>query len=127
MTRRRSGGTLLPWLSARVDGNEKRFIMIGNSLLLDKRFQRLSTGARQLYQCLCMEAGGKREVAFPHGVAKKYGIAATSFDRHIRELQAQGFVEKVEDGNYWQYAPNVYRFSLTWKTDSAPHFGESEG
>ena len=126
MARRRTGGILLPWLSARVDGKEGRFLQIGNTLLLDKRFQELSAGARQLYLCLCMEAGGKREVSFPHGAAKKYGFAATSFDRYIRELVENNFVEKVESGELLQFAPNVFRFSLGWKVNSAPHFGEPQ-
>lgn len=124
MARRQTGGTLLPWLSAKADGKEKRFIMVGNTILLDKRFQDLSAGARQLYLCLCMESGGKREVEFPHGAAKKYGFAKTSFDRYIRELETKGFVEKIESGELYQFSPNAYRFSLAWKLNSAPQFGE---
>ena len=125
MSRRKSAQNcaLLPWLTARADGREGRFLQLGNSLILDCRFQALSPGARWLYLALCLEAGGKREVAFPHRAAKKYGIAATSFDRHISELQKAGFVTRVEDGNYAQFAPAVYRFSLAWRTEPAPHSG----
>ena len=124
MARRKTGGTLLPWLSAKVDGKEGRFIQVGNSLLLDKRYHALSAGARHLYLCMVMEAGGKQEVKFPHGAAKKYGIASTSFDRHIKELQANGFLQKVGAGLYWQYAPSVFSFSTDWKAKSAPQNGE---
>lgn len=125
MPRRRSGGLLLPWLSARLDGKEGRFVQIGNSLLLDKRFQALSAGARQLYICIALESGGKQEVEFPHGAARKYGFASTSFDRYVKELQNHGFLEKVGAGNFWQYAPSVFRFSVSWKLDPAPHLGDT--
>lgn len=124
MPKRKSGSTLLPWLTAKPDGKERRFIQVGNSLVLDARFQALSTGARWLYLALCMEAGGKREVAFPHRAAKKFGIASTSFDRYIVELQRVGFVTRVEDGSFAQFAPAVYRFSLAWRTEPAPQAGE---
>lgn len=124
MARRKSGGTLLPWLSALHDGKERRFIQLGNSLLLNKRYQGLSHGARLFYHCLCMESGGSREVEFTHGDAKKYGITRSSYDRHTKELLAAGFIERVETADRLQYAPNVFRFSLSWKLDTAPHFGE---
>lgn len=124
MARRKTGGTLLPWLSAKVDGKEGRFLQVGNSLLLDKRYQSLTAGARHLYLCMALEAGGKQEVAFPHGTAKKYGIPSTTFDRNIKELQSNGFLEKIGPGTYWQYAPSVFRFSTDWKAKPAPRNGE---
>ena len=124
MPKRRAGATLLPWITAKPDGKERRFIQVGNGLMLDSRFQALSSGARWLYLALCMEAGGKRAVAFPHRAAKKYGIAPTSFDRQVLELRKAGFVERVEDGDFAQFAPAVYRFSLVWRTESAPQPGE---
>lgn len=123
MTKHKSGGLLLPWLSAKPDGREGRFLQVGNSLLLDKRFQELSTGARQLYLCIAMESGGKREVGFPHSAAKKYGFPSTSFERYVKELQTAGFVEKVEDGNMLQFKPSVYRLTTAWKTKVPPQSG----
>lgn len=124
MARRKSGGTILPWLSARNDSKEKRFIQLGNSLLLSKHYQGLSPGARLFYHCLCMESGGSREVKFTHGNAKKYGISGSSYDRHIKELIDNGFIERVTTEDCLQFAPNVFRFSLSWKLETAPHFGE---
>lgn len=126
MPRRRSGATLLPWLSARQDGKEGRFLQIGNTLLLDKRFQALSSGARYLFLCLAMEAGGKRSVSFSRGVtAKKYGIPKNSFTRHCSELEKSGFIRRIESGDFLQFAPAVYEFSLEWKTKPAPQNGAS--
>lgn len=124
MPRRTSGATLLPWLTARQDCKEGRFIQIGNSLLLDARYQALSTGARCLYQDMLMEAGGKPTVEFSRGTAqKKYGVAKNSFSRYIAELKEGGFIEVDQDGNFYQFSPNVYRFSLAWRSKPAPQNG----
>lgn len=107
--------TVLPWLSAKGDGKEGRFIQCGNSLFLSKSFQALSTGARWLFLSMAMEAGGKREFTFKHSSAKKYGISSTSYDRFLKELKDGKFIEKVEDESLAQYAPGRYRFLLGWK------------
>lgn len=75
-----------------------------------------------------MESGGKREVVFTHGTGKKYGISPSSYDRQMKELCANGFIEPVEDEDMAQFAPNKYRFMFGWKNKwcakVAPHFGE---
>lgn len=116
-------GECKPWLSAKADSKESRFLMVGNSLLFNKHFQGLSSGAKHLYFCISMESAGRIEVEFPHRAAKKYGIAHTSFDRHIKELQLKGFLEKVGDGNFYQFAPSRYRFRLAWKQNPPPNLG----
>lgn len=121
MPRRRSGATLLPGLSAKLDGKEGRFLQVGNSLLLDPGFQFLTSGARWLYLCLAMEAGGKKTVAFSRGVtARKYGVPKNSFSRYMSELIQEGFITKLEGGDFLQFAPAVYEFSMAWKSRSAP-------
>ena len=60
-SRRRGRDTIKPWLSARLDCKEGRFVQVGNSLLLSKEFQALTAGARFLYLCMTMESAGKRE------------------------------------------------------------------
>ena len=92
---RKNKGSLLPWLSAKRDGRDGRFVQVGNSLLLDKRFQKLKPAAQMLYICMSMEAGGKSGVAFPHGAARKYGFSDSTFDRNIRKLIDSGFIEKA--------------------------------
>lgn len=124
MPRRRSGATLLPWLSAQQDGKERRFLQVGNTLLLDKRFHALSSGARYLFLCMAMEAGGKRSVSFSRGVtARKYGISKNSFTRHCSELEASGFIRRIECGDFLQFSPAVYEFSHEWKAKPAPQDG----
>ena len=51
-SRRRGRDTIKPWLSARLDCKEGRFVQVGNSLLLSKEFQALTAGARFLYLCI---------------------------------------------------------------------------
>lgn len=124
------GCTILPWLSARCDGKEGRFIQCGNSLFLSKTFQSLSPGARWLYLGMAMESAGKRNFTFKHSSAKKYGVPSSSYDRFLRELKDGGFIEKIEDENLAQYAPGQYRFTLDWKGVSAkfaPQNGEGVG
>lgn len=75
-----------PWLSAKADCKEGRFIQIGNSLLLSEQMGKLKPGARYLYLCMTMEAGGKREFTFPASSAEKYHIPPSSFDRFKAEL-----------------------------------------
>ena len=69
-----------PWLSAKADCKEGRFIQIGNSLLLSEQMGKLKPGARYLYLCMTMEAGGKREFTFPASSAEKYHIPPSSFE-----------------------------------------------
>ena len=61
LSKRKHGPTIVPALSAKVDNKEKRFIQVGNSLLLSKQFHALSTGSRFLYFCMAMESGGREE------------------------------------------------------------------
>lgn len=111
--------TIAPWLSARADNREGRFIQVGNSLLLGRDFQSLSAGARFLYFCMAMESGGRREFLFPESSAKKYGIPSSSFRRYIRELSSRGFLHVSSMKNLRQ--PNRYAFSYDWKIPAPSH------
>ena len=95
---------------------------MGNSLLLSKTFQRLGRGAQMLYLAAALESGGKQEIKFTHGTARKFGFSATTFDRYLRELFAAGFLEKVEPPDMERYAPLVLKFSNNWKSGS-PNWG----
>lgn len=105
---------ILPWLSARADGKEKRFLQIGNSLLLSDKMKDLGQGARYLYICMAMEAGGKREFTFPAQSAKKYGIHPNSFDRYKAELINAGLIRLKESGRLTR-EKNIYEFRTDWQ------------
>lgn len=118
MSRRKSKITVVPWLSAKPDNYEKRFIQPGNSLLLSRRFQSLGTGSRYLYLCMAMESGGRRAFLFPQAAAKKYGIPPSSLRRHIGELKEKGFISVHSMKNLRK--PNRYEFNLEWKLSPSP-------
>lgn len=120
MSRKNNNGQLLPWMSAHLNCKEKRFLQVGNSLFFSPVFQQLNSGSRMLYLCMAIESGGKREVAFSRATAAKYGIPRNSFARQIAELKNAGFIEVSMEGNYWQFAPTVYRFSFEWKEKPHP-------
>lgn len=105
---------LLPWLSAKPDGKDRRFIQVGNSLLLSKRFQSLSAGARWLYLSMAMESGGRREFIFPLSSAKKYGISPSGLRRYSAELSTAGYLSFISMKSL--RAPNVYRFDFAWES-----------
>mgnify|MGYP006939728924 CR=1 FL=1 len=73
MSKRKYGPALLPHLSAKVDNKEKRFIQVGNSLLLSKQFHALSTGGRFLYFCMAMESGKMDSFISHNGLQKNMG------------------------------------------------------
>ncbi len=114
--------SMLPWLTAKPPGEtEKRFIQIGNSLLLDSTFKSLSRGAQMLYLCMAMESGGKSAFKMSKGAAKrKYGYAPTSFDRYRKELESDGFIRVVESETRGQYEANTYTFLAEWKQRGPP-------
>lgn len=121
MARRKKGSyTLLPWLSGRIDNKDGRYIQVGNSFHLDKRVHALGHTARLLYECMCQEAGGQREVVFTRGTARKFGFPKATFERNVQKLIDCGFLTLKENAERSQYAPNIYRFSLEWKITSAP-------
>lgn len=115
-SRRRGRDAIKPWLSARPDCKEGRFIQVGNSLLLSEKFQALTAGARFLYLCMTMESGGKREFIFPVSAAKKYGIPKNSLTRQLAELQEKGFISVQSMANLRQ--PNEYSFCLEWRENT---------
>ena len=118
MRKRKGTPTIVPWLSARWDNHERRFIQPGNTLLLSKEFQALGVGSRYLYFCMAMESAGKRSFVFPQTAAKKYGIKPSSLRRHIDELEAGHFI-KVYSGKPTR-EPNRYEFCLDWKPSPPP-------
>jgi len=116
--KRKSKIELVPWMSARPDNVEKRFIQVGNTLLFNEAFGSLTVGCRYLYFCMSMESAGKRRFVFPQAAAKKYGIAPSSLRRHVDELEAKRFI-KVYSGQCVR-KPNIYEFCFDWKLTPRP-------
>lgn len=113
---------VLPWMSRNQNNSEGRFLQVGNSLLLSSKneageeqnpFVPISAGAKVLYFCMSMEAGGKRSFEFTRTTAKKYGICSSTLRRNIKELINGGFINR--DSGWTVREPNRYTFSLKWK------------
>lgn len=107
------------WLSARADCKEGRFIQVGNSLLLSKKFQELSFSSQVLYLYMAMEAAGRREFTFTKSAGKKYGMNESTLRRSITELERNGLIEKTLCGRITREA-NQYSFCYAWKEQRPP-------
>lgn len=106
--------TVSPWLSARPDNQEGRFIQAGNSLLLSEKYGKLPASAKHLYLCAAMESGGRREFTFPASAMKKYHINRATAQTALTKLEEQGFIKKIRCGKCTR-TENVYKFSFEWK------------
>ena len=102
-----------PWLSARGDCAEGRFIQVGNSFLLSPAVQELPASATVVYFAMALEAAGRREFVFPAGAMKKFGIPPQTGRRAIKTLRERGFID-VRSGKNTREA-NVYAFTFDWK------------
>lgn len=121
MSKRKYPVAVLPWMTARADCKERRFLQVGNTLLLSKKFQALRPGARMLYLSMAMESGGRRGFQFPLSAARKYGLPSTSLRRYVRELTEEGFLTVQSNRNL--RAPNLYAFTSHWQLDADPSHG----
>lgn len=113
MSRGRKKKPLIPWLSARNDNIEKRFIQIGASLFSSNQFLQLSPGAKYTYLAMAMHAGGKRTFTFPTQEAGKNGIKKSSFWNYVTELEKGGFIIRRSNKNL--RLANEYEFCDAWK------------
>lgn len=110
---RRGYTPFAPWESVYPDGNEKRYIRKGNSLMLHAAMLDLSHPAYRVLDYMKLESGGKPEFEFPHSKFRKI-ISKDGFQRAVRELVDAGFIEVLER-NARRNKPNVYRFCSAWK------------
>ena len=124
MPRRKAAqnANIRPWLSARYDCSEGRFLQVGNSLFLSHKdkdgleqnqFAKLSLSAKYTYLCMCLESGGRREFQFPLAAAKKYSISERTFRRCINELIEAKMISRQSGAN--ARLPNNYEFISEWK------------
>ena len=102
------------WLTAKPDGKEGRFIMVGNSFLLSERVHELPASARCVYLAMAMECGGKAHFTFPERTMKKYGFDPSTAKRAIKTLIANGFITCTCSGKNTRTA-NEYKFCFRWK------------
>lgn len=102
------------WATTNPNGIEKRYIRMGNSLLLHPTIRGLSHAAFRVYAHMMLESGGNIEFTFPHSKWKAF-LSAGGFQSAKKELCEAGLIE-VTEANANLRKPNKYRFSTTWKT-----------
>lgn len=102
-----------PWQTKKPDGIEKRFVRLGNSLLLDTACLKLSGNAFRLYAYMLLESDGKIEFEMPRHKYIKF-MTQPTFIKSRDELIKKGFVEVAQNNANLRKA-NVYRFSSRWK------------
>lgn len=102
-----------PWQTKNKNGVEKRYIRLGNSLMLDERVMGLNHLAFRIYTYMILESGGNVIFEFPYAKYRKI-TSRSNFQRALDELTAAGLVE-VHENNANLRKPNKYRFSVRWK------------
>ena len=104
-----------PWLSARPDNKERRFIQVGDTFLLSDRVKELNNGAFRLYVCMAMEAGMNTVFTFPASSAKKCGFTSNNgFELAKKELIEAGFI-RIKSSGKCTREKNIYEFCYDWK------------
>ena len=111
--------TVLPWVSAKADCKEPKFLQIGVSLLESKAFQELSPATRLLYLAMCEDAAGRQSFEFPRSRFAHYGISNTAARAGIKKLIEAGFIVCEFSGKINREA-NRFRFSFAWKLNKPP-------
>lgn len=95
------------------DGMEKRYIRLGDTLLLSAAMLSLRHLSFRIYVNMMLEAGGKAEFEFPYHKYKEY-CSKDGFKNAVSELLQKGFIEVIENNKH-RCKPNLYRFSDKWK------------
>ena len=107
-----------PWQTCNNKGEEKRYIRLGNSLLLHKAVFDLSDKAFRVYVYMLIEAGGEKKFTYPRS-KYKYISSIDGFQRAKKELIQKGFIKEIEK-NKQRRKENLYEFSEDWKNYIPP-------
>ena len=114
-------------------GGQDTFSMSYHSLITSEQFQRMKPAVKLMYYycrnqatsregraCLYKHAEeeGKKykndSFVFPAAHMEKYGMQRQNGNKYLKELERNGFIEKVENNKHRRKV-NVYRFSPSWK------------
>lgn len=104
---------IVPWLTAKENEIDKRFIQVSNSILLNETFQSLSANSQMVYLCMSMESGGQSEFVFPKRAFEKYNISYSTARRSINELKQKRFITYESGANVRKN--NKFKFCYDWK------------
>ena len=107
-----------PWQTCGKDGEEKRYIRLGNTLLLHPAVKGLSDKAFRIYVHMLLESGGDRTFIFPRTKYKEFS-GNTTFQRAKSELIEKGFIREKQNNKNLR-KPNEYEFLEEWKKYTPP-------
>jgi len=110
------------WQTTIDNGYEKRYIRMGNSLMLHPSILGLNPLAYKIYTYMLLECGGKAEFEFPYAKFRKIA-SKDGFQKAVKELVEVGFIDVVQR-NANLRKPNLYRFSVRWKNYKPPTDGD---
>lgn len=113
MSRQKKKTPFPSWTTKTSNGIEKRYIRIGNSLMLSKVYQMLSNSAKVIYSYMLLESGSNREFEFTASIYLKL-MSRDTFFKARNELIEKGFIE-IKQNNANIRKANVYAFSEAWK------------
>ena len=106
--------TILPWVSAKADNKEKKFLQIGVTLFENEAFQSLTPPQKIVYLAMCLDAGGSREFTFSKERFSHFGIPPSTARDAIEVLIQKGFITREFSGKL-AHTKSLFRFSLDWK------------
>ena len=110
--------SISPWLTAKADCREPKYIQCGVTLFEHPAFKRLTPAQRCLYLAMCLDAGGHREFTFSKARIEHYGFSYATGRDAINALIAGGFIIKLFSGQTTR-EKNGYAFSERWKLNRA--------
>ena len=102
-----------PWETKNDNGEEKRYIRLGITLMASEPFRSLSPSAFKVYCYMRIESGGKRSFTFPSAKYISY-MSKPTFFKALKELEQKGFVDVIQHNKNLRKS-NIYAFSERWK------------
>lgn len=117
--RYKSKHCIIPWLTAKIDCREPKYIQCGVTLFEHPSFKRLTPAQRCLYLAMCMDAGVHQEFTFSKARIEHYGFSYATGRDAIDALIAGGFITKIYSGQVTR-EKNGYAFSEQWKLIGTP-------
>lgn len=102
-----------PWESKKPDGIEKRYIRLGDTMMVSDAVLYLPGNAFKVYCFMRLESAGRRQFKFPRNKYIAY-LSTPTFIKAVRELEERGIIDVLERNGNMRKA-NVYQFSDRWK------------
>mgnify|MGYP000006498539 CR=1 FL=1 len=96
-------------------GKKERYVSVAETMILHKRFMKLSANAVKLYLYMKYWSAGIEEIEFSATLAKEI-MSKPTFFKARDELVKNGFLEITNNGKF-NHTTNKYKFSAKWHED----------